>query len=286
MKNEKVSRILDGNISRLNAKASSVRERYNTFVYEKMKLLSHTALHDLSDEFLSSAQIFSQENDVHGALMLTLNGADILSDMIFDTPKIESLFSEVGRVKREPVVAFLDNAPTREAFMRFFPRGEAHAEQYYDFLSACEALYTSKCDMCILPIENSSDGRLSSFCTLIKKYELFITSVADVTNSDLSLRTRYALLSGSLTLDIKTDDICCKLQFDMGGDRSISEVLTATEYFGVKCIGTDSVPEAYRTDNSSCTFTLKGKYGDVFKLLFYFYLTKSTYIPLGIYDAI
>lgn len=59
--------------------------------------------------------------------------------------------------------------------------------------SACEAVADGSCEFCILPIENSVDGKLFGFYSLIDRFELKIASVCDI-EGEGDLRIKYALV--------------------------------------------------------------------------------------------
>ena len=58
---------------------------------------------------------------------------------------------------------------------------------------ACEAVADGSCEFCILPIENSVDGKLFGFYSLIDRFELKIASVCDIEGEGDS-RIKYALV--------------------------------------------------------------------------------------------
>ena len=58
---------------------------------------------------------------------------------------------------------------------------------------ACEAVADGSCEFCILPIENSVDGKLFGFYSLIDRFELKIASVCDIEGEGDS-HIKYALV--------------------------------------------------------------------------------------------
>lgn len=293
MNNSRAIAVLDANILRLNDKKLTFDDRYYPFICEKMKIISHEPIQNLPNAFAQATNVFdacsnaevNSDRKKQNAYELRLVCCDVLADEVFKSCDLPNSFLKTSPPKKEPIVAYLDNLQSREALTHFLHElGEANAEQLHSFSSAAESVYAQKCDLCILPIENSSDGRLSSFYNLIAKYELFVMAVTDVTNSDLSLRTRYALLSGCPTLHLNSETVGCKLQFELDAEITANEILTAVNFFKIKCVSLDCIPEAYRMGNSVGAFTLMGNKNNVFKLLFWLYLHQMPYVLQGIYD--
>ena len=63
-----------------------------------------------------------------------------------------------------------------------------------DFKSACEDVYYDRSDACILPLESSEDGLITSFRRMLTRYELKIVSKAKIDLQDDGYQT-LALLS-------------------------------------------------------------------------------------------
>ncbi len=294
MSNGRAIAVLDANIIRLNDKKLAFDDRYYPFISEKMKLIVREPIEDLPAAFANATSVFDACSNVaadnrkkQNARGLRLACCDILFDKIFENCEFPPPFLKVAPLKSEPKVAYLDNRQSKEALTHFLcGLCDASAEPMHNFSNVAEAVYAQKCDLCVLPIENSSDGRLSSFYNLIAKYELFITAVTDVTNYDFSLRTRYALLAHCPTSHLNTETIGCKLLFELDSELTASEVLTAADFFNVDCVSIDCIPEAYRVGNSIGAFTLAGTRNSIIELLFWLYLRQMPYILQGIYDEI
>ena len=92
-------------------------------------------------------------------------------------------------------ISYQKNSYTEQAFLRFskFLQGETRASYAQSFPSVCEDVFNGVCEYCILPIENSSEGRLISFARLITRYGLKISATCDVKIGE-EKATRFALL--------------------------------------------------------------------------------------------
>ncbi len=78
-----------------------------------------------------------------------------------------------------------------ERFATLLP--EPRAAFAHSYRSVCEDVYNGLCEYCILPLENSTEGRLTSFSRLIAMYDMKIAAVCDVPVGDDRV-TRFALL--------------------------------------------------------------------------------------------
>ena len=91
-------------------------------------------------------------------------------------------------------ISYQKNNYTEKAFQRFSVLlGEAKAAYAHSFPSVCEDVYNGISEYCILPIENSTEGRLVSFTRLISQFDLKIVATCDVRSGE-DKTTRFALL--------------------------------------------------------------------------------------------
>lgn len=97
-------------------------------------------------------------------------------------------------------ISYQRNRYTDEAYERFAALlPEPRASYAHSFRSVCEDVYNGLCEYCILPLENSAEGRLTSFSRLIAEYEMKIAAVCDVQVGEDRV-TRFALLRRTVTL--------------------------------------------------------------------------------------
>lgn len=78
-----------------------------------------------------------------------------------------------------------------QCFAQLLP--EPRAAYTHSFPSVCEDVYNGLSEYCILPLENSAEGRLSSFSRLIAEYDMKIAAVCEV-QVEQGRTTRFALL--------------------------------------------------------------------------------------------
>ncbi len=273
------NRIISGNIAELLEKKQSCDERLFVHCREKMLLLKGSPIEDLPHLF----QLLTKDMSENERRLC----AGILADELLDNGSLQMLSGIREGKKKNVTVAMLDNGASVEALSELKSVFEScKTEIYFDFDSACRAVHDYRTDMCILPLENSSDGRLSGFYNMAVKYELFTVAVADVMNYDTSVRTRFSLLAASPVRYTEADEICCVMQFELNKRNTLSAVVATAEHFGVYCAGISSIPESHVTGDFKGVFTFEGTLRAVTAFLFYLNLISAGYLLQGIYDKI
>lgn len=151
---------------------------------------------------------------------------------------------------------------------------------------ACEAVAEGSCEFCILPIENSSEGKLVSFYGLLDRFELKICSACDLdTNGDSQIRyalvcrgcrepSERALKSTRYILDFFVLD-------SQGG--TLNSLLEAAGLCGAQLLSIDARPVPY--DEQSKKFILSFRISGAQGLLFRAFLALhyDGYSPVGLY---
>ncbi|MCQ2432117.1 MAG: hypothetical protein MJ175_05875 [Clostridia bacterium] len=187
-------------------------------------------------------------------------------------------------------IAYLRNTYTDEAYEQFAEAFLHAAPAYYsDFPGVCEALYYGRATACILPLENSVDGKLLRFYALMSKYDLRIGAMCSIASEDSDSQTNYALLRRSVTVpDPEEYDIWymeCRIILEEG--MTLSRLLTAAAFYGLTLTRVDSVPVSY--EDSEFTYDLILRIppeGDLAAMLTYLYLLVPQFTLLGLYPMI
>jgi hypothetical protein len=187
-------------------------------------------------------------------------------------------------------VAYLRNTYTDTAFETFSTVLRNAASTYYsDFPGVCEALYYDRATACILPLENTSDGKLLRFYSLLTKYDLRIAYVTSVTAYDTDVTTRYALLRRNVTVPHpdETDALGlymeCRVLADE--DMPLFRILSAADAYHISLSRADSVPGPYEDDDRTAyDLILRAEDGaDFAAMLTFCYLLVPGFTLLGIY---
>ncbi len=150
------------------------------------------------------------------------------------------LSAEIARllIEKTSITSYLpvyDNAPTRVAYFRNAYSDQAYRRfakelseptvSYYEsFAAVCEELYAERCELAILPVSSSRDGRLFSMEKLMMKYDLAPTLLSTVPTSDGETLT-FALLANAPTVFEGADRLALVLYDDC--EEALSRLLSA-----------------------------------------------------------
>ena len=169
-----------------------------------------------------------------------------------------------------------------ESFSKYV--NSPRASYQNDFSSVCEFVYNGECEYGILPFENSSDGLLTSFYSLITRYELKIVRQCSILQADGQSETKFVLLKKKLDFDDITDEgKCAEIVFSPDGDNGISGVLSAIECIGCEIIRVNAVRRIYDGNyNYGVAFICKEDQLDL--LMLYLSVRNAQYNLLGFYS--
>ena len=199
-------------------------------------------------------------------------------------------------------IAYQHSIYTDEAFLHFSRVLPTARAVYSDsFSGVCEQVFNGLCEYCILPLENSQDGKLVRFYNLIQKYELKIVLTCSVTTSDNRHSTTFGLCRrGLLWPSLLLPDKPFSFEFLFWQEpehASLGELLTAASACSLSLVRADCLPrsdeeiligagypfalhfEALPRDRASRTTER-----DFLAFLLYLSVHSPTYLPLGIYQ--
>ena len=157
-------------------------------------------------------------------------------------------------------IAHFDSAPLREAAVRFQALiKSAKALPCGSFTAAVEEVSTGKAAFSILPIEDSTEGKLTRFYEQIDRFELHIAAALDMPARADGNQVRVALVDKGET-SIATNGYAhvteCLLFEE--NKRSLTAVLDAAEALGLTLHRIDSLPISYRDDGFSKHLVFEG----------------------------
>ncbi len=152
--------------------------------------------------------------------------------------------------KREPEfsgrVIHMKNAYSERAFDSFRPYfSEARVSASGDLQNICEMVYHGRAEYCVLPLENSVDGRLHRFCHMLDQYDLKIVMACNVTSADGDMTTKFGLISRQLKswagkwLPGRTYMDCSVI---LGNQTFLHEILACAEECGYLLHRADAQP--------------------------------------------
>lgn len=141
-----------------------------------------------------------------------------------------------GEIPELSRIAYQRSSYADTAYLTLAPLlPDPRATYTHSFPAACEEVYNGLCEFCILPLENSSEGQLSSFTRLIDRYGLRIAATADVRATDGSRTTCFALLRRATLPLLGGDDTprCLEIALHLTVRDSLAEILHAAQLCGL-----------------------------------------------------
>ena len=159
-----------------------------------------------------------------------------------------------GRIAYMPA-AFADKAYLALSAAIESPRSVATPS----FVDACEEVRGGLCEFCILPLESSHSGKLTAFTRLLLRYNLRIKAVCDLENGAAEGQiTRFALLcagrEGYFPSPLRTPPNGEPLYLELihtGESPSLTDLLAAAEFCGMKLSRVDTLPRFEELDSES-----------------------------------
>jgi hypothetical protein len=155
--------------------------------------------------------------------------------------------------------------------------------------AACEAVAEGSCEFCILPIENSLDGKLFGFYSLLDRFELKICAVCDI-DGDGDSHIRYALIGRGCREPIEriaksTPFILEFFVLDSDGDF-LDGLLPAAKACNAQLISIDTRPVPYDTQSKKFILSFRVSRNDSLLLRTFLTLYYDSYSPIGLYPYI
>lgn len=305
------------NISALNREYASLCERRLAHIRELARYMRDMtgdmydhdlparleAIRKLYRDIVSG--VFSEEKDIAepkllsiSAMLSAINIYDriclcrALTDTFTRRPAAEDYFTADVVAQAPNRIAYLRNAYTDAAYSRFSAVLREPTVTYCDdFPSVCEDVYYGRASLCILPIENSSEGRLATFRNLISKYELKIVMTCLTVTSENGTETRFALLKKNIERiplvgqPKKTDlfEFSIIITDIEPASADLLDILTAAKYFGLTLYKVDSTPVSYSDTEYTQNLVFSTDGAELDSFIFYLSLEAPQFIAIGIY---
>lgn len=291
-------RIDTENYLRLALKKQSTEERMYAVIRELMTPLSR---YDdiLSDEMI---ELFNKTVDLdipkadypeYGVYekvnkkIACLTACSVLDEITPGKRKVGDFLQPTPTDIVTGAIACFKNATFDKAYKALSKHLSYHRIAYYsDFNSVCEAVYDGKADYCVLPVENSTDGRLGGFYNLITKYELFVCLATEILSDDENVKTRFALC-GKKTEPLiphkRETERYAELYVRPGEENTVSDILFYIDFFGIKTVKVDCVPSVYSDGEYDVHVTVISKETELVRLFLFFFLKQIRYSVFGIY---
>ena len=188
----------------------------------------------------------------------------------------------------EAKVAFVRGRQANDAFSRFarcipggvMPFGEE------SFADVCRSVYSGVTEYGMVPVENSSDGRLAGLYGLFERYGLYIIMLCEVGSGDGEGYTKFALCSRSMKLLRAGGERILHIRLTLDSPDGLSDLLLCGKYFGALLRRSDPIPTAAtgRENSFDVAFCVDG--ADLAGLICALKLEYPQFSAVGIYTEI
>ena len=308
--------IISDNLAALDEKQSGLCEKRLAHITEFAGLMKEAyadseelffrsdAFADIYAEFSStrSAALTNESTPAYNRPALeTFSQAQSLFERVYLCEKLDIMLAGSDPMfyfpkdpeEGENVISYLRNYYADAAYLCFSDQLEDAAVTYNDeFSGVCEDVYYNRARLCILPIENSRDGVLTRFRSLMSKFDLKTVMTCDIPMSDGDGSTCFALLKKNVELlpcSDKTAQFFFRFSLPLSGPErgltttSVTDILAAASWFGLDLHRIDSVPDAYADGGFSCDIVLEIGNGNLSGFLCFLHLEAPRFTPSGIY---
>lgn len=189
-------------------------------------------------------------------------------------------------------IAYVRNRYNDVAFECFSERMQ-HAKPVVtsSFFDMCEEIADNRCEFGIIPLENTSDGKLFGFYSMLDSYELKITDLCLVETEDSAKNICYGLVSRGITKSrlsslIKKNETC-RFEFSVVAENAdfCADIISALGECGAKLLKISSVPVPYNDKLQRFFFTAELRATHVCELALYLSMEFSSYAFIGFYQA-
>ena len=154
------------------------------------------------------------------------------------------------------------------------------------FSDVCETVAGQMESFGVLPIENTTDGRLSVFFKMLGKHDLKICAVCDVEDSESEKTTRLALVTKSSYLLSGDAPRHIEFSYVEEGDGKREDLLRVAAQMGHAATRLSALPHSYRMGASVETVSLTLKEENIVPFLLYLQLFFGDINILGCYIQI
>lgn len=213
-----------------------------------------------------------------------VNFAAFLGKHYFWQDAITPLLPITGK---EKVAYWASNRHSHLAFKKMSSLGFQWASVLTEsFVDVCELVNSDACDFGILPIENSTDGRLVGFYKMLDRYELKICMVCDIEDEKGENFTSLALVSKCIRYMENSLPGCIELSSISSYSEKVLEVISVAKYLGMGINRLSSIPLYYRKDAFVDTVTIGLTSDTITTFLAYLTIFEKDITVTGLYYQI
>lgn len=281
--------ILIQNIIKCSAEAELSSAEIDLFLSDLIleNDFAHKSLSEIKNDIIQKFDILDCARSYNGSvvsvyervrekLLICTRLRDVIRSTEYD---YRHLSSPQGAVS---IAFWYSNTYAKSAFAKFeklFP--DCNSIPVDSFLATCEAIEDEN-TFGIIPIINSSDGRLVSFYRMMDKYDLKISAVCRIDNPNGDGFTKFALV-GKHLLDL---DLQKEKNFEFVINGSLTELTVIAELLDGKIREITSVPSSYSNTECINYISISLSRDSVELLWLYIYVFGGDVEPIGSFIVI
>ncbi len=181
-------------------------------------------------------------------------------------------------------IAYVKSERGDDAFLRL-ARSHRGAKAHYvqSFSEACEAVFENTSEFCIIPIENSTSGRLYSFYAMLNRYELKICDTVRIDGGNDGESTLFALAGREIEAGASSAARRYEFSVIHSDTEKIGEIICVAALLGGKLYSLGTQPLAYDDEQSRSYFAFDFVLESPVPFSLYLGLEYPSYTPLGLY---
>ena len=202
------------------------------------------------------------------------------------TPIGQLLLSEIA-INEISTIAYVKNQYSSAALSYFKKHISIKKEHAFrSFNEMCDDIESNVYDDCIIPLENTSNGKLMSFYSIIDRLDMKISTICDIENQNGDQITRYALLRRSVTIPENILNSYLEFSFTVSEHFGIKDLVNVASLMDLELYRIDSIPLQY--DESAFVYypVLQGTIKNLLMFLVFLKLNLTPYNLIGLYDRI
>ena len=285
------SNIIIENLKTLSVRGQSINELVDSLINELItfeitpRIKTKHSSSEIISELSSAIHILSNELTTCHKVNICKKISDYCLKNHID---LWDLICRTDNVTLISNIAYVNNRFSKKAYSFF--KGQlqnAKGYVYQSFNEMYDSVESGLCNCCIVPIENTTDGKLLAFYSIIERFDMKISMVCDVEAEDGSERTRYALLKYHL---FKPNDIyntvCFEFNHTFSSDIELSEILEAAVLCNLNISRIDSLPLIHNDSNFIMHTVVCGKSPDILNYLVYLSIHLSQFNALALYSIV
>ena len=261
---------------------------------DMVKELRILSIKDLSLSLPKQSDVAELTNIYHQYMPLDDNTFTLNDRMIFCQSLInnavfpvEQLLLKKYESKSIEDIAYVKNQYSSEALEKFKNHVSIKKERIFNsFNEMCDDIESGVYDDCIIPLENTSNGKLINFYSIIDRLDMKIAITCDVEAKSGDQITRYALVRRNVSVPNNPDCNYLEFSFTVSEHFGIKNMLDISYLIGLELYRIDSIPQQYNESSFVYYPVLQGSTENILLFLFFLELNLIPYNLIGLYDRI